>query len=777
MSHASLPAPAPPTIAREPRNVPPLPGGTIEVPTLPPTPVPPRLALPSLVMPLFFSLAFVGAVVLAVRTLEPFNVLLALLACCIAAVTSIPPALGYALERRRFGSASRERVTTYQAVLAHARAELTRRRQQQQDTTRQIDPDPAECLSRVERRDRRLWERSPGEADFLAMRVGTGPQPFATTVRTSFPVQASERDPLAREAARLQSEFAAPLIGPVLLPLGRARAVAYTGDRQSLVEAARALAVQIATHHAPDEVKIAAIYPPSETAEWAWLRWLPHTWAEGREHRYLAGDPRSAHQLLASLNDVLERRRQASRLGRPHEESGPPTLVCFLADPDLCDAVTTFPRLFDTDPAGGVVTIWFGEAPRQVPITVQLAPNRAQLVPSDPATPPASFEPDRVPLQLAEQLARSMAPLRPERSREPEDIAQQPQRALDLATLLGVDRVDLFDVLGAWRESQTRQVLDVTLGLAPSGGTVSVPIEVSAGGSNCQHILIGGAAGSGKTQMLRGVVGALAARHHPHDLSFILVTASSNGLFEHLADLPHVTDCLAGEWQDGRQDQALDRLLAAVSAELARRRATAAGQVLQDGRRSDRVSQLIVVVDDVDALVDRHPRGDEIRRRIADVARQSGGLGVHLVLAAQDPAVSVAALVGDPRTACLALRMGSSAASRALIGSDLAYSTTGTATHGRGYLRAAGGSAVEPLVTAWADAPQRSNGRASERVHEVAAVGLDGTRRSPRLAQAPEPAQASSTQLAALVARIAATARQAGVGRLPKLLSGPVDRL
>ena len=60
-----------------------------------------------------------------------------------------------------------ERIRAYDAYLAERRRTLTALVDQQRGASLLPHPSPAECLDRARTRDRRLWERSAVDADFL----------------------------------------------------------------------------------------------------------------------------------------------------------------------------------------------------------------------------------------------------------------------------------------------------------------------------------------------------------------------------------------------------------------------------------------------------------------------------------------------------------------------------------------------------------------------------------------------------------------------------------
>src|SRR5207249_11389073 len=124
--------------------------------------------------------------------------------------------------------------------------------------------------------NRRLWERSPGDSDFLHMRLGLGTFPSTVAVKPPRQDDTLQDDPLVQEAQALCKEYAEVPEVPIPLPLFDAGVAGLVGPRDAVLNTVHNFAMQIATHHSPDEVKICAIFPPDEISEWNFLRWMPH---------------------------------------------------------------------------------------------------------------------------------------------------------------------------------------------------------------------------------------------------------------------------------------------------------------------------------------------------------------------------------------------------------------------------------------------------------------------------------------------------------------------
>ncbi len=79
---------------------------------------------------------------------------------------------------------------------------------------------------------------------------------------------------------------------------------AVRGPRPQVLDTARALLVQLATHYAPQHLPVAIVFDAAEQDAWRWARWLPHVqMADGR--RRLARDAASAALAVADSSVAL----------------------------------------------------------------------------------------------------------------------------------------------------------------------------------------------------------------------------------------------------------------------------------------------------------------------------------------------------------------------------------------------------------------------------------------------------------------------------------------
>ncbi|MFE4971681.1 FHA domain-containing protein [Kitasatospora sp. NPDC056651] len=609
-------------------------------------------------------------------------------------------------------------------------------RLRQTSNQRERWPDLATLLLNAVGPGPRLWERGPGHPDALTLRLGTADRPGGpgTTPGTMLPSV------------------------PVTLDLQTAGSLGLSGPRERLDALTRAVVAQLAALHPPTGLSLVVVdADPARAVEdrvdtWAWALWLPHLRpVDGQDCRLLIG--LDDEQATARLTELT------ARLSGPSGLTGhPATVVVVDGRPATEAARQALDLLLRQGPAVGIFPICLAEQPELLPrglgatalitgeVGTQLSLNRP-VARGRETLHEVSL--DAVSDAWAERLARVLAPLR-----EAAPAARGPlPDALRLLDLLQLDTVTPAKLSARWEAhaggigaatallGTTRDEL-CTLDLADPELTLPSP---DPGGP---HLLIGGARGSGKTELLRTLVASLAVSERPERLAVTIVEgrATEDGL-DGCTELPHVTGrvnaaaepraaLLAAEaledelalrerlfdgldfasWHAARildgqgldeqgfdghrlDERALDsRGVGAVPVPATVGAAPpipaprvipprSAGAPRPGGAPTPPPARLVVVVDDYDALLSpTSPAGRPLVRALAAVARRGGPLGIHLAVATGRPEESAGTEVDEAALLRIALRTDDPADSDLLIHLGDAAALPED-TPGRGYLR------------------------------------------------------------------------------------------
>ncbi|MER6304905.1 type VII secretion protein EccCa [Streptomyces sp. NPDC001657] len=552
------------------------------------------------------------------------------------------------------GKAQRTRRTQREAYLAYLedlREELSAEERQRRERADVLDPPPP-ALYDIVRDPARLWERRRVDGDFLRVRAGTGEMPvrdLQIAQQGSSVLTPPDRFML-NEASALMARFRTGTELPLTVPLDRVGNVSVIGPREDCLRVARALLVQAAALHAPDDVAMALAVPGDRLDDWAWAKWMPHLLdAEQYDgpvaaRRIAPSVPQLARQLGPELRRRASYAAEVRRGLSDNDALSMTSRLLVVADGHGQDAVD-LPR--PDEAVGlremGVTVLHLLEQRVQEPghVGVRMTVNGDQVIIEDlRAQEPVSAHGtvDEVSIPFSEGLARMLAPLR----LSAESLTDAPLTGpVDFADLLGVDDVAQLDLSHLWAPRGERAFLRVPIGINDSHEPVLLDLKESSELGMGPHGLCVGATGSGKSELLRTIVLALAATHPPEDLALVLVDYKGGATFAPFADLPHVAGVITNlENQAGL----VERVHASLAGEVKRRQQVLkdAGNVadigdyaaLRAGRRPDleALPHLFVVIDEFGELLTAKPDFIDLFLSIGRIGRS---IGVHLLLSSQ----------------------------------------------------------------------------------------------------------------------------------------------
>jgi S-DNA-T family DNA segregation ATPase FtsK/SpoIIIE len=472
--------------------------------------------------------------------------------------------------------------------------------------------------------------------------------------------------------------------------------VSLLGPAEQTEAAAGALLCQLATLHAPDDVRVAVVM--SGDARWEWTKWLPHTHEPDTRERGIEVVPLVAED-LGGLADHLEaeldraataRAERGTRLVSLAAQEAPRRrLVVVVNDYDPRAAWTRsalVQRLIaEAGPHLGITMVCLvseeAHEPERVDVRVRLDAYGHLTLEGANAGLHSSVRDaavDRVRPGLRSQIARSLAPLRLTGERD-QVLAQ----SVSLPGMLGID-VTSLDPTAAWRAPDDEELLRIPVGVAANGEALVLDLKESAQGGIGPHGLVVGATGSGKSELLRTLVTGLSMTHSPEHLGFVLVDFKGGATFAGLTELPHVAGLITNLADDL---SLVERVRVALMGEQQRRQRLlrqagnldsirdyqlkqAAGGTDVDGATLPPLPYLMIVVDEFGELLSQRSEFIDLFVQIGRVGRS---LGMHLLLATQRLEEGRLRGLESHLSYRICLRTFSAAESRTVIGTPDAY--------------------------------------------------------------------------------------------------------
>lgn len=738
-----LPAPQPggqlwdgPRLAinRAPRLLRALPAVAVEVPAPPDESAAPRFPVVLSVLPL------IAGIVMAVVMKSPFFLIFAVL-------TPVTAAASYFGDRQQGHARYTEREATYRRSIAAIDEYLTQA-YTADGQHRVVQAPGLDVLApRATTQRTALWERRASDPDFLSLRVGTGSLPFGA--RITYASGGSEH---LRYEGRTQLERFAVLHNvPITVGLPQVGVCGVPGPAPATAAVLRGLIVQAALLHSPADLVVVAATSHRHRRDWEWLKWLPHV-AAGAD--LLDGPPLATGEIAAHA--LLERvhRQQQERLGadpdpRGTAHHGPHVLVLVDGALALDGAVTR--AVVASARATRVSVLWSAERQHDLPLDTGAilsltSETTLDVLRADGEQDVLGVRSEPLGPGAADAIARSLAPLLDQGARGRD--AGVPA-SVQLLELLRLD--DLRPERIAERWSRSSDALAAPVGATASG---AFSIDLRRDGP---HALVVGTTGSGKSELLRSIVCALAADHPPTRVSFLLFDYKGGAAFGPCRALPHVVDVVSD-----LDDHLSHRALVALDAELMRRERILAEFGAKDldelGAKAPehRPPALVLAVDEFAKLRDEVP---EFVDGIVDIAQRGRSLGVHMILASQTLGNAFTPRIRGNTNLRLTLRAADEAQSLEALGtSDAAHIPSGPEYSGRGFARAGAGR-LEEFQSAYVSGSSAD----AEPSLRVAAFGSSGSTASDTTLGPSRPVSAGPTDLERLAEAIASASRQLGL--------------
>ncbi|SPT54330.1 DNA translocase FtsK [Actinomyces bovis] len=590
-------------------------------------------------------------------TLVRANPIFALLGAVIMTVTAAGMLAGLLSRRATTARNQTKRREHYLDSLLTADESATALAESFRRTLLATSPSPG-SLARLATAPERRWERRRGNPDFMRLRIGIAdlPLPLAKLAQVTTP---AEIDPILLKQAQVVVDTHAVLPrAPFSLDLDCAGVVSVVGPLDATRALARTLLLQAAVLHAPEDLHIALAYNQSQADQWDCVSRLPHLRVHGAFDgpialRRTAPDANSLSAILRP--ELVEASKLAARTprtgsGRPQKPTGTRILaVCedkgparYLRLPDSGVnaqeiGVTEMHLVTDrlNEPSDPTIRLTLQEDG-----TVLIEDLRPALDPSGrPTTAPAPITcaPDLLGAALAEGISRSLAPYSLGQAAE---RADESANITSLQDLLGVEDPRQIDIEQAWAPRPPRDFLRVPIGSDDDGNPVLLDIKEAAQLGMGPHGLCVGATGSGKSELLRTLVTALATTHSPEDLTMILVDYKGGAAFAPFAEMPHVVGLMDNLAEDAGL---VERARASIAGEVVRRQ-----KQLRDAGSSPDISHyrrlreknpqmapmphLFVIIDEFGELLTASPDFVDLLLTIGRIGRS---IGVHLLLSSQ----------------------------------------------------------------------------------------------------------------------------------------------
>ena len=546
----------------------------------------------------------------------------------------------------------RTRVKTqrreYLSYLAETRESIRKVAKKQRAYYNWVYPDP-DALVTLAANGSRLWSREGNTYDVLTFRYGSGTQPLGLTFERPPIDPMTEMDVVCLSAMErfIAVHDHTDNVGKFLY-LGDFSHIEVVGEGESAYDEMRAIMMHLACFIEPSKLKIAVLCSADRLGDWEWVKWMPQARSANVRDaigpaRMISTDPRELVEMIGP--DIAM--RGAYRPGEEMPEWPHLLLVCDGAE---------FPTSSPFGSMAGVRGVTIMSRAREwtpmkshtaLRLVIHPSPNRKGADVVDVVTmdsvPESAFA-DRLSAVQAEAVARRMTPFATQEKLEESDTPvgrSDESRQKDLMELVGIGDIRDFDPERQWVRREGRARLAAPFAVTPEGRPVVLDIKESAQQGMGPHGLLIGATGSGKSEVLRTLVLALALTHSPEQLNLVLVDFKGGATFAGMADLPHVSAMISNLESEL---SLVDRMQDALQGEMVRRQEMlrqAGNYANVSDYEADRLAgkheypplpALFIVLDEFTEMLMAKPEFGEVFIMIGRLGRS---LSVHLLLASQ----------------------------------------------------------------------------------------------------------------------------------------------
>lgn len=647
------------------------------------------------------------------------NIAFVLLSICTMAVGVLTTVYGIINARKKYNEDIEHRQMVYNNYIKQKQNDIEASRAEEVALLQRQYVSSREELKMVDGFDPRLFEKKPGDKDFLEVCLGRGRHDAIRPITYKEREEVEIKDELTTFPEKIAEEYKVLDQVPITLNLLAGSPVGIFGNRRNMYEILKTMVLDIATRHYHDEVQMLFAIGPEDKERFDWLRYLPHVQNEALQCRNIICDSisRSAH-FEALYKSILT-----------EEQPNKYTVVFIYRDNGIYQHPIA--EMMELASQKNIVFVLFSEYREQLPnnckyiiqvetdrtgtrIDVQQS-NKAQAFTYDPIT-------EGEILAVAERLA-------PVYCKEIE-LEGELTKNISLFELLHIFSPEDIPLEQQWERSTVDHSLAAPIGIRSNGSIVALDLHEKAHGP---HGLVAGTTGSGKSQALQTLILSLALYYPPEDVEFILIDYKGGGMANQFKRLPHLVGTITDI--DGK---GISRSLKALQAEQKKREELFARYGTEDqpidhidkyiklykkNREMTPLPHLIIIADEFGELKMEQP---DFMKELISIARKGRSLGIHLILATQKPSGLVDPQIWSNSRFKLCLKVQSREDSMEVLKTPAASEITNA---GRAYLQVGNNEIFELFQTAYSGGAANTIGNTQQKEFAIYSVSFEGRRK------------------------------------------------
>lgn len=670
--------------------------------------------------------------------------------------------LTYRADKKRIAQEIADRETSYRKYIAEKEALIQESRSNELRIRENIYSSISESLNEVKNFEKRLFEKSKEDKDFLDVYLGRGRIEASCKVKFTKQEFIDPDDPITLLPEQIEEKYRYIENAPIIAHLNSSNGIGVVGTVECLHEAIKNMTLDITLRHFYKDVKCVYMLNEKELDSLSWLRWLKHVHNDALNIRNIMCDDESQKILMDVLYSELSSREALIGDGNENVPIGT-YYVVFVRD---AKQITNHPisRYVEKCNKYGFTFVFLEEyeefLPKGCTEIIRLSGlSSGAILKSENGDEVFEFESENISDRSAEHAAIKIGAVRvPEVSLE-----SQLTKSITMYEMLDIMSADDLDLGSRWASSQVYKTMAAPLGVKAKNEIVYLDIS-DKGSAHGPHGLVAGTTGSGKSEILQTYVLSMATLFHPYEVGFVIIDFKGGGMANQFKDLPHLMGTITNI--DGRE---INRSLLSTKAELVKRQTlfAAAGvnhindyiKLYKKGEVDQPLPHLIMIVDEFAELKAEYP---DFMKEIISAARIGRTLGIHLILATQKPAGVVDNQIWSNSKFKLCLKVQTKEDSNEVIKTPLAAEIK---EPGRAYFQVGNNEVFELFQSAFSGA-KVSEG-SSEKAVELYELNKWGKRKLVYTNKARHANEDAPTELEELVEHVHNYCAEQGIMKLP----------
>lgn len=395
-------------------------------------------------------------------------------------VTLITSTVNYFRERKIRKQKEEKRQRVYTRYLKEKRVELQESADKQRHVLDYHFPSFEENKYMAANLDRRIWEKTVGDDDYLYVRVGKSSIPSSFQIADPGGDLANrDRDELLEEGENLKEHYSYIHDAPLSLSLASG-SIGYVGQLKTIQREVAQMIGQLTFFQSYHDLRFVAVFDEDQYPSWEWMKWLPHFQLP---HMYAKGfiyNERTRDQLLTSIYEMVRERELEQNQDKPKRFM--PHFIFLVANRGLISDHAIMEYLEGPDKLLGISVIFLTDAQENLTEyvhTIIKAVNQkeGEIVIRERKADHKRFTFDSQDATTNEWYARMLASLNHQRgmSRSIPDMAS-------FLEMFGVEQTEELAIEKRWQKTNSAESLAVPVGFKAKDELLELNIHEKAHG-------------------------------------------------------------------------------------------------------------------------------------------------------------------------------------------------------------------------------------------------------------------------------------------------------